>query len=268
MVRHANSAFLIATFILLVYGLAWDYSTQRYLKGFADAIVPLEGPPLEKSEALLNWLRHEPERTESAVKGTTSLRDPVNIVQSARLLKYCGSATNAFMNLADAAGVNTRRLLLLDESGGAKHVVAEVESEERWVVVDPSLGRMFKDRSGRALSKQELRNRKVFTEAISRMPGYSPNYTFEHTAYIHLKRIPLLGDLLQRTLDRLSPGWEEEINWGYFPENPSLWPIFVSIPLLLLGIFIRLVVDRYDRNRLGVETVLRERLVRDGRALT
>jgi hypothetical protein len=265
-VRQVSNAFLIATFSLLLYGLAWDYSTQRYLKGFADAIVPLEGSPLEKSDALLNWLRHEPERTDSADNGTTSLRDPVNIVQNARLLKYCGSATNAFINLADAVDVNTRRLLLLDESGSAKHVVAEVESEKRWVVVDPSLGLAFKDRSGRALSKQELRDPKVFREAISRMPGYSPSYTFDHTAYVRLKRMPLLGDLLQRTLDRLSPGWEEEINWGYFPENPSLWPILVSVPLLLFGIFLRLLVDRYGRNSRGLETVrFRERPMKAGR---
>lgn len=252
--RHATSALVIAAFALLVYGLAWTYSTHRYLKGFADAIIPLEGSPQERAEALLKWFRHEPERNNPAFAGRELLRDrdPVNIVQNARLLKACGSASNAFMNLADVAGLKARRLLLLDRSGGTMHVVAEVQWGDRWVVVDPRLARVFEDSSGRALTKEELRDPAVFRDAISRMPGYSPMYTFERTVHLHLQRLPLLGGLLRRTLDRLIPGWEEAVDWGYFPENPSLWPILVSLPLLLLGILIRLIVERYDRARRSV----------------
>ena len=202
-------------------------------------------PREEKAEALLKWFRNEPQRTDSLLEGPASLRDPVNIVQNARLLKVCGSATNAFMNLADVAGVKTRRLLLLDESGSAKHVVAEVQWGDRWVVVDPRSASVFEDSSGRALTKEELRDPAVFRDAISRIPGYSPTYTFERTAHLRLERIPLLGGLLRRTLDRVSPGWEEALDWGYFPENPSLWPILASLPLLLLGILIHLIVGRY-----------------------
>lgn len=245
LIRLATNIWLLASLTLLVYGLAWNYSTHRYLKGFADAIIPLDGSPEEKAEALLKWFRNEPQRTDSLLEGPASLRDPVNIVQNARLLKVCGSATNAFMNLADVAGVKTRRLLLLDESGSAKHVVAEVQWGDRWVVVDPRSASVFEDSSGRALSKEELRDPAVFRDAISRIPGYSPTYTFERTAHLRLERIPLLGGLLRRTLDRVSPGWEEALDWGYFPENPSLWPILASLPLLLLGILIHLIVGRY-----------------------
>jgi hypothetical protein len=245
LVRHASGALVIAAFVLFVYGLAWNYSTHRYLKGFADAIIPMEGSPQEKTEALLKWFRHEPERFDTAVAGAVGLRDPVNIVQNARLLKACGSASNAFMNLGDVASLRTRRLLLLAPSGGTMHVVAEVEWGDRWVVVDPVLGRVFKDRSGRALTREELRDPAVFRDAISRIPGYSPTYTFDSTVHLHLRRFGLLGDLLRRALDRVSPGWEEDVDWGYFPENPSLWPILFSLPLLLLGILIRLIVERY-----------------------
>ena len=89
---------MVAALGLLVYGLAWNYSTHRYLKGFADAIVPLEGTPREKTEALVKWFGHEPERNgDDPVGGAADLRDPVNVVQNARLLKACGSATNAFI---------------------------------------------------------------------------------------------------------------------------------------------------------------------------
>jgi hypothetical protein len=183
------------------------------------------------------------------------------------LLKVCGSATNAFINLADVAGVKTRRLLLLDESGGAKHVVAEVQWGGRWVVADPALGLMFRNHLGRILTKEDLRDPQVFRDAISRMPGYNPAYTFERTAHIHLSRIPFFGNLLQRTLDRLFAGWEETVNWGYLPENPSLWPVLVSVPLLLFGILVHLIVDGYGRSRLSIGPFrFRERLVRAGRA--
>jgi hypothetical protein len=243
--RNASRVLVFAALGLLVYGLAWHYSTRRYLKGFADAVIPLDGSPQQKTEALLSWFRDGPERTNVQLKGATALRDPVNIVQNARLLKVCGSASNAFINLADVSGLRTRRLLLLTPSGETMHVVAEVQWGERWVVVDPQQTRVFTDRSGRALSKQELRVPAVFRDAISRIPGYSPSYTFEHTAHIHLKRIPLVGGLLQRTFNAISPGWEEAFDWGYIPENPSLWPILISMFLLFLGILIRGVGQRY-----------------------
>jgi len=256
LLRQCGNALVISVFLLLVCGLAWNYSTHRYLKGFADAILPLEGSPQEKTEALLKWFRDGPHRITAPLAGSASLsdRDPVAIVQSARLLKTCGSASNAFINLADVAGLRTRRLLLLARSGGTMHVVAEVQWGDRWVVVDPGFAGVFEDRSGRALTKEELRDPEVFRDAISRISGYSPTYTFERTAHINLKRIPLLGDLLRRTLDRLLPGWEEAVNWGFFLENPSLWLISVSSLLLLLGTLAYLIVNGYSGSKRGIVT--------------
>jgi len=247
LVSNASSALVVTTFALLVCGLAWNYTTHRYLTGFADAIVPLEGSPQEKTEALLKWFRHVPERINGPAAESAILRDrdPVKIVQNARLLKICGSATNAFINVGDVAGLRTRRLLLLGPSGGAMHVVAEVQWGEQWVVVDPQQGRVFRDHIGRPLTKEELRDREVFRDAISGMPGSSRTYTFERTAHLHLERLPLLGALLHRALDRAWPEWEEAADWGYFPENPSLWLVLVSLPLLLLGILIRLIAEKH-----------------------
>jgi len=253
---YTANALVLAAVVLLLYGLIWNYSSRLYLKGFADAIVPLEGPPESKSYALLNWIRNGPERNDATINGTARLRDPVKIVQNARLLKYCGSATNAFINLASVAGVRARRLLLFDDSGGTKHVLAEVQSKGQWIVVDPSVGLVFKDHWGQPLTKEDLRDPEVFRDAISRMPGYSPTYTFDQTAHIHLRRIPVLGNLLRGTLSRLFSGWEDAIDWGYFPENPSLWPIFVSSPVLFLGIFLRLVLYRYNRKSRGLAAVV------------
>jgi hypothetical protein len=253
----ATTAFVIFTFGLFIYGLAWNYSTRRYLKGFADAIVPLAGSPKEKTEALAEWFRHEPLRAVPPVSGSNSLmydRDPVTIVQDTRLLEICGSASNAFMNLADAAGLKVRRLLLLNKLGNVSHVVAEVQWDDRWVVVNPQQGLIFKDHLGRALTKEELRDPEVFRDAISNMPGYSPTYTFERTIHLRLKRIPILGDPLRRGLDHFVPGWEEATNWAYLPENPSLWLVVVCFPLFLLGILGNLIANRHGRNRPSIKS--------------
>jgi hypothetical protein len=241
---------ILGAIALLAFGIAWNFSTRRYLKGFADAIIPLEGSPKEKTEALADWFRHEPQRNNFPTSGSAGLlhdRDPVNIVQNARLLKVCGTASNAFMNLADASGLAVRRLLLLDTSGNTMHVVAEVQWGSKWIVVDPSHGIVFRDHLGRALAKEELRNPELFHDAISRIPTYDPKYTFDRTIHIHLERIPILGRGLRRLLDRLVPGWEESVNWSYLLENPALWIAIISLPLLLIGVLGKLMANRKAR---------------------
>lgn len=250
--KFANRVFIVAALCFLAYGLAWNFSTRRYLRGFADAIVPLSGSPEEKTEALIEWFHHEPERGVSPDAGSDGIlsgRDPVNIVQNQRLLKVCGTASNAFVNLAVASGLKVRRLLLLDPSGSTMHVVAEVQWGDRWVVVNPQQGLVFRDQRGRGLSKEELRNPAVFHDAISRMPGYSPTYTFERTVHIRLARIPLLGNYMRRVLDRFVPGWEEATNWGYLPENPALLIIVISFSMLLLTALSNVMLDKLSRSR-------------------
>jgi hypothetical protein len=250
--RFVARAIVICALGLLLSGLGWNFSTRRYLKGFADAIVPLSGSSEEKTEALVEWFRNEPQRLAALPVGSGGLmhdRDPVNIVQNAHLLKVCGSASNAFINLAEAAGLRTRRLLLLGESGGAMHVVTEVQWGDRWVVVNPQQGLVFRDGLGRALTKEELHNPAVFQDAIGRMPGYDPQYTFQNTIHVNLRRLPLVGKYLRSILNRIAPGWEEAFNWGYVPENPPLWLIIFSAPLLALGILLSLMTNRYARKR-------------------
>jgi hypothetical protein len=258
--RYLSRALVFVGIALLVYGLAWNYSTRRYLEGFADAITPLDGTPEQKSEALLEWLRHTPERREGGLDHA-SPRDPVGVVQDARLLKVCGSASNAFINLGEAVGLKTRRLLLLDSVGGAKHVVVEVQWGGRWAVVDPSFRAVFRDRSSRPLTKEELRNPEVFRDAISRIPEYDPDYTFERTVHLRLTRIPLIGTFLRGALDSLSPRWEEMVNWGYLPEHPSLWPIAVSVLLFLSGMPLGVIAGRYSCTQIGRKTVGFRRLL-------
>jgi len=254
--RCASKLLMLVALALMAYGVVWNFATRLYLRGFADAIIPLSGSPQEKTEALVVWFHHEPQRKDlspSEPHGLLHDRDPVKIVQDSHLLKVCGTASNAFMNLADASDLKVRRLLLLDRSGNTMHVVAEVQWGTRWIVLDPAHGAVFKDHLGRALTKEELRNPEVYQDAVSRMPGYNPAYTFERTVHLRLKKIPVLGGSLRSVLDRLAPGWEEAVNWSYLPENPALWFMVISFLLLLFGILGHLIATRYSRDRRGTK---------------
>ena len=262
LLRNTSTVLFLLGLLLLADGVVKTYSSRRYLKGFADAIVPLDGSAEEKTRALLGWFRHTPSRSDTIVQGASDLRDPVNIVQNEHLLKICGSASNAFLNLADAGGLTTRRLLLLAPSGGTAHVVVEVKWDDRWVVVDPQHAAVFTDATGRPLTRDELHDPAVFQHAISRIPGYSPSYTFTHTAHLHLRRIPFLGALLERMLNRFSPGWDNALDWGYVPENPSLWPILLSLPLLLLAVLLRFAGRAYMLRRPEAKAVALHEIAR------
>src|SRR5215469_16931195 len=74
------------------------------------------------------------------------------------LLQVCGTATNAFENLAVSGGLAARRLLLLDSSSRTKHVDAEVLVNGRWIVVDPAFRVILRSPDGQTLTRDELMN--------------------------------------------------------------------------------------------------------------
>ena len=148
----ANALLLIAV-CLVFCAMTWEYSTRRYLKGFSDAVVPALAAPEEKITAILAWMAHGPARLPLAPKGTTQDRDPTDTLNYESLLKVCGSATNGFINLAASSGLSARRLLLLDDNRGAKHVVAEVLLNGQWIVVDPSFRTILRGANGQLLTR-------------------------------------------------------------------------------------------------------------------
>src|SRR6201999_2634275 len=94
--------------------------------------------PEQKVEAILNWMVHGPARHTHVDQSGLALRNPEDTLNFQQLLQVCGTATNAFVNIADSSGLQARRLLLLDDNGSSKHVVVEVLIDDRWVVADPS----------------------------------------------------------------------------------------------------------------------------------
>ena len=266
---YATDVVLVVSFLFVIYGAVWEYSTTSYLKGFSDAIVPASGTADAKVEAILAWMEHGPARRPVAPPSALSVRDPEDTLNYQGLLTVCGSATNAFVNLAQSSGLRARRLLLLDPQLNTKHVVAEVMMDGRWAVVDPSYRLIFRDAQGQPLTRQQLKDPTVFREAIQAVPGYPQGYTYERTAQVHFARIPFTQSIHpRRILDRIWPNWEEAANWTYVLERESFALFLSSFLLFCFALGFRLLLSWYGSRRLGIRrTRVRDQLQRAGATL-
>jgi len=246
---------MISSVLLILSGMGWEYSTRTYLSGFSNAVLPFTSSPETKVRAILSWMDQGPARSTDYYSDDGENRDPFDTLNYKELLTVCGTATNAFVNLASAGGLEARRLLLLDEQNrSTNHVVAEVRLDGRWVIVDPSYRTILKDGEGRFLTRQELIRPEVFRDATQNIPGYDPRYNFEHTAFVHVAGLPIVGRFLQGKMSALVPSWQENINWTVLVERQSYDTIVVGIVLLICAIFLRQLIGWYGR-RISVASV-------------
>jgi Transglutaminase-like superfamily len=246
---------MISSVLLILSGMGWEYSTRTYLSGFSNAVLPFTSSPETKVTAILSWMDQGPARSTDYYSDDGENRDPFDTLNYKELLTVCGTATNAFVNLASAGGLEARRLLLLDEQNrSTNHVVAEVRLNGRWVVVDPSYRTMLRDNEGRLLTRQELMRPEVFREATQYIPNYDPKYNYEHPAFIHVAGLPLVGGFLQGKMSGLVPSWQENINWTVLVERQSYDTIVVGIVLLICAIFLRHLISWYGR-RISIQSI-------------
>lgn len=247
---YVTNILLLAAILTAAYSSVWEYSTRMYLKGFSDAIIPAVGTPEEKIEAILHWMSDGPSRREYVPDG--SIRDPAETLNYGSLLKVCGTATNAFLNLADSAGLRSRRLLLLGPDHRTTHVVAEVLIEGRWIVVDPAFRTILQDSAGRTLTRKDLSNHSVFMTATSGIPNYDPTYTYDRTVHVRMARLGSLGGYLRLVLNRIVPGWEDSATASLLLERESLATMVAATFLVMVLILIRTLLRWYGAHRLGI----------------
>ncbi len=210
---------LLASLLGLVYSGGWEYSVRRYLDGFSDAIVPNSEPAERQVEAILDWMRKGPPRMVASNPSTLPGRDPETTLNYQQLLSVCGTATNAFLNLARSNGLSVRRLLLLSPEGKAKHVVAEVLIGGRWVIADPAYRILMRDAKGRL---------------------------------VRLSRLPLEGLHLRWFLDKVVPGWEERVDWTLLLERESFFALCVFALASFVFLLLRLLLGWYADHRLKI----------------
>jgi hypothetical protein len=260
---------LLAVALLgLAYSGVREFSLRRYLDGFSDAIAPSILPAEPKAQALLDWMRIEPSRAVAPNPDVLPSRDPYVTLNYQQLLRVCGTATNAFLNLAREDDLLVRRLLLLNANGKTKHVVAEVFIDGRWVVVDPTYRVMLRDKQGHLLTRQELQNPTIFEQAASGIPNYPREYNYEHSAHIRLARVPLLEKLhLRRVLDAIYPGWDEAVDWSLLLERKSFFYLVLAGVTALFLLFVRFMLGWYADSWLRIPRFhLRGRMIRAGAA--
>ena len=259
-----NSLLLVAL-LALVYSGAWEYSVRRYLDGFSDAIVPDSEPAERQVEAILDWMRKGPPRAVAADPSALPGRDPEATLNYRQLLSVCGTATNAFLNLARSNGLSARRLLLMTPDNKAKHVVAEILIDGRWVVADPAYRILLHDANGHLLTREELRNPAVLAEATRTVPNYPKEYTYEKFAHVRLARLPMQGFHLRWVLDKIAPGWEESVDWTLLLERESFFALFASALAFLVLLLVRFLLGWFADHRLMISRFqLRSQFIRAG----
>jgi len=260
----ANFLLLVAV-AALVYSGGWEYSVRRYLDGFSDAIVPDSEPAEQQAQAILDWMRRGPPRLVVSNPSALPGRDPETTLNYQQLLSVCGTATNAFLNLARSNGLSARRLLLLTPDGKAKHVVAEVLIDGRWVIADPAYRILLRDANGRLLTREDLRNPAALAEATSAVPNYPKDYTYEKFAHVRLTRLPMQGFHLRWILDKVLPGWEERLDWTLLLERESFFALCASAFAFFVFVLARILLGWYADHRLKIPRFrLRSQFLRAG----
>jgi hypothetical protein len=249
--RAANALLVLSLLGTLFTGI-WEHSVRQYLKGFSDAIIPEASTPQQKAEAILAWMSYGPPRREAPDTSTLSAHDPTDTLNYRQLLEVCGSATNAFLNLSRSSGLEARRLLLLSPDHTAKHVVAEVRLDGRWVIVDATYRALMEDAQGRPLTHADLLDPRLFQEAAARIPGYVSVYSYERVAHVRVGALPVLGPFLRHALDTVLPGWDESLDWSLLLERRSFAYFFLSVWALIFFLLLRIVLAWLADHRLRI----------------
>jgi hypothetical protein len=263
----SSNVLLATAFVAMLYSCVREYSVRRYLDGFSDAIVPNALPAEQKVEAILNWMLAEPSRAIAQNPDALRKRDPEMTLTYRQLLNVCGTATNAFLNLARSSDLRVRRLLLLTPDRNTKHVVAEVLIGDRWIIVDPTYRVIMKDARGRNLTRSDLRDPAVFSEAAGAIPNYPLEYNYDQFAHVRLARLPLEGLHLRRLLDSIYPGWDETVDWSLLLERESFFYLVLSAAATLCFLLLRVLFAWYADSRLRIPRFrLREHAIRAGAA--
>ena len=248
----AINALLVLSLVGTLCTGIWEHSVRQYLKGFSDAIIPEDSSSQEKAEAILAWMSYGPPRREAPNTSALSAHDPTDTLNYRQLLEVCGSATNAFLNLSRSSGLEARRLLLLSPDHTAKHVVAEVHLDGRWIIVDATYRAMMKDAQGRLLTRADLQDPRLFQEAAAHISGYISAYSYERVAHVRVGALPVLGPFLRRILDTVLPGWDESLDWSLLLERRSFAYFFLAVWALIFFLLLRIVLAWLADHRLRI----------------
>jgi len=78
---------LLVSILVTMCGIVWEFSIEKYLDRFADAVVPLSASPEQKVEAILTWLGDGPARRLTTDAASLSVRNPETTLGYGALLR-------------------------------------------------------------------------------------------------------------------------------------------------------------------------------------
>jgi hypothetical protein len=262
----AANVLLLLALCLVSYSVAWEENTRVYLKGFSDAMVPVNAAPIDKIESILAWMANGPHQQSTAALEMNP-RDPEETLNYRDLLRVCGTATNAFINIARSSDLQARRLLLTDHWGHVVHVVAEVQVDGQWIVVDPLFQSIMRDSNGHTLTRRELSDPATLAIATRNFPGYDlTKYRYDRTERVRLAKIPLIGNLLRPVASHW-PNWSDSTFWTMLVERESFGIMILSFVIFVFLLFFRVALRWYAEKHLGLRVSrIRTRLTHMGAA--
>ena len=223
---------------------------------------------MQKVQSILNWMSHSPAKPGDVPDSFNDDRNPMDTLNYASLLRVCGTATNAFINLADSSGLTARRLLLLDGNNSTVHVVAEVLIDGRWIIVDPTFRAILRGPDGATLTRQDLLTPAIFAAATGGLDGYLPEYSYSNSVHFRTARFGFIGKAMGAAFRALAPDWQSSPLLSLIVERESLSFMMLMTILMLLLLLTRTSLRWYGEARLGVRSDrIRYKLHRLGRLL-
>jgi hypothetical protein len=113
-----------------------------------------------------------------------------------------------------------------------------------------------------------MKNPAIFQAVTQSISGYLPEYTYTTTVHIRVRRVPIIGHYLRRTLNFIWPPWEEAINWTLLLERESFALLVASIFLVCFSLGLRSLLGWYCGHLLGITRIrIRDRIAQVGRVL-
>jgi len=134
----------------------------------------------------------------------------------------------------------------------AKHVVAEVLIDGRWIVVDPAYRVILRRPSGKPLTRDELADPATLLEATRSIQRYDPELTYDHVAHVRLARLPILGPVFGALLSRAFPGWDALPIVTVLLERTSFAALVLAMLLTMFLVPLQVGLRVYGERQFGI----------------
>jgi len=225
---------LVAAAVSLFYYLDYrreQVALERFLSGRPGAVAG--GSPVALVEDLTTFLGTLPDGETTA---RMPYQNPLYAVLKARPIDvlehggFCGNRSRLLVTLLHLRGIPARVTYLYNEAGwtrpdvGQPYVTAfvEVRIDDRWVVADPYIGVLFRNRAGLPATAAELAADPDLVRVMA-PKWYRPEFfNYREIRGIRWGKFPM-GEQVRSGIARLaSTAWADGIHYPWWAQRPNL----------------------------------------------